>query len=142
MPSKVLEEQYVFGIGVRIQPPQQGPGLLGVKMLDAGGCPQQPCHGVEGHLGGVGFAVGREHLDAPGCGQCGDLAHQAALADPGEPTTVTTAPWPSMARCNRPSTAAISQRRPTRADSALRQDGPRSDTPNSRSGDDRLLVHP
>ena len=36
---------------------------------------------MEGHLGGVGLAVGREHLDTPVGGQGRDLAHQAALAD-------------------------------------------------------------
>ena len=40
------------------------------------------------------------------------------LPMPGEPTTPTTPPCPSMARSNKPSTAAISQRRPTRFDSA------------------------
>ena len=37
---------------------------------------------------------------------------------PGGPTTPTTAPWPSTARSNKPSTADISHRRPTRFDSA------------------------
>ena len=40
------------------------------------------------------------------------------LPMPGDPTTPTTAPCPSMARSSKPSTAAISQRRPTRFDSA------------------------
>ena len=31
---------------------------------------------------------------------------------PGSPTTPTTAPWPSIARSNKPSTADISHRRP------------------------------
>jgi hypothetical protein len=44
------------------------------------------------------------------------LARQERLA--ASPTTPTTTPWPSRARCNKPSTAAISQRRPTRFDSA------------------------
>ena len=37
---------------------------------------------------------------------------------PGGPTTPTTEPWPSIALSNRPSTADISHRRPTRLDSA------------------------
>ncbi len=36
------------------------------------------------------------------------------LPMPGDPTRATTAPWPSTARCSRPSAAAISRCRPTR----------------------------
>ena len=55
---------------------------------------------------------------------CGPLAIAATsrtrrlLPMPGGPTTPTTAPWPSIARSNKPSTADISHRRPTRFDSA------------------------
>ena len=51
---------------------------------------------------------------------------------PGGPTTPTTAPWPSMARSNKPSTADISHRRPTRFDSARPTARCRSPMPNSR----------
>ena len=54
------------------------------------------------------------------------------LPMPGDPTTPTTAPWPSVARSSKPSTAAISQRRPTRVDSARPPVGCPSPMPNSR----------
>ena len=54
------------------------------------------------------------------------------LPMPGEPTTPTTAPCPSMARSNKPSTVDISQRRPTRFDSARSTARRPSGTPSSR----------
>ena len=54
------------------------------------------------------------------------------LPMPGDPATPTTAPWPSMARSNKPSTAAISHRLPTRFDSARPMPRCCSRMPNSR----------
>ena len=58
---------------------------------------------------------------------------------PGGPTTPTTAPWPSTARSNKPSTADISHRRPTRFDSARPTARCCSPMPNSRWAAHRLI---
>ena len=59
-----------------------------------------------------------EHLDTPTAAIAETSRTRRLLPMPGGPTTPTTAPWPSIARSNRPSTADISHRRPTRFDSA------------------------
>ena len=88
-----------------------------VKTLDAGGRAQQPRNGMEWDLAGVRFAEGGEHLHTRLAAIAATSRTRRLLPMPGGPTTPTTAPWPSTARSNRPSTADISHRRPTRFDS-------------------------
>ena len=64
--------------------------------------------------------------------------NQATLAD-ARGTRHATTHRPPIARCNRPSTAAISHRRPTRADTAPAAGRSRSAKPSEPLRDHRLL---
>ena len=48
------------------------------------------------------LAESREHLDIPGPRHRGNLADHTVLPMPGDPTTPTTALWPSIARSSSP----------------------------------------
>ena len=55
--------------------------LAGVQITHAGGCAQQPRHGVKRDVAGVRFAERSEHVDTRARRHRGDLAHQTTLAD-------------------------------------------------------------
>ena len=80
---QVIEEHHVLRVGIGDFGPHLDPGSRGVQITHPGGCTQQPRHDVKRDVTGVRFAEGSEHLDTPGRCHCGDLAHQAALADAG-----------------------------------------------------------
>ncbi len=79
--QQVIEEQHVLRVGVGGLSPRPRTSSRTIKTPYPGGSAQQPSHHMERDVGGMGFAVSREHLDPLGGGQRGDLAHQAALAD-------------------------------------------------------------
>ena len=78
------------------------------------------------------FAERGEHVHVAAAASAASSRTIRLFPMPGEPTTPTIAPWPSMARFNIPSTVDISQRRPTSPDSARPAVVTPSGTPSKR----------
>ena len=73
--QQVLEQQHVLRHHFGSLRPDPRPGGGRIKVLDANGCAQQFCYGMEWDLAGVRLAEGSEHVNTLGAGYRRNFTH-------------------------------------------------------------------